>query len=440
MVGFQPSAEFDMVSGIGCIDRFLSETEIRNLVKKSLAAEDLDGKKVLVLIPDQTRTAPIPLFFNLLFDNLGARVRKLDYLVALGTHKPHSEEELCQLAGITAEEKQTTYSDVDIFNHEWSKPETFWHAGTISIEEASKIIGSRLDGMDHDAGLLRDIPVRLNRMVLDYDHLIICGPTFPHEVVGFSGGNKYFFPGIGGSEIINYSHWLGAVISSYKIIGTKYTAVRQIIDLAAQFINIPRSCFSLVVTGDRLSGLYYGSPEDAYEKAADLSSAVHIKWLDKPVSRVLSVMPTMYKDIWTAAKGMYKLDPAIADGGEVIIYAPHIDEVSYSHGDILDEVGYHVCDFFLKQWDSYRDYPGGVLAHSTHVKGLGEYDAETGTESPRIKVTLATGISEEHCRKIGLGYCDPATIDPETWASGGSGWLMVPRAGETLYRVRHPGN
>ena len=438
MAAFPHSVEFDMVTGTGYTDKFLSDNEIRSLVKESLAAKKLDGKKVLVIIPDLTRTAPIPLFFRLLWDNLGPRVSKLDYLVALGTHQPHSETELCQLVGITPEDRKTTYAEVGIFNHEWSNPETFYQAGSISLEETREIVGDRLESLGHDAGLLREIPVRINRMILDYDHLIICGPTFPHEVVGFSGGNKYFFPGIGGSEIINYSHWLGAVISSYKVIGAKYTPVRRVIDLAANFIPVPRSCFSLVVSGNQLSGLYYGSPEDAYKKAADLSSSVHIKWLEKPVSRVLSVMPRMYKDIWTAAKGMYKLEPAIADGGEVIIYAPHIDEVSYSHGELLDEVGYHVCDFFLKQWDKYKKYPGGVIAHSTHVRGLGKYDAATATELPRIKVTLATGIPEERCRKIGLGYCDPASIDPETWASGGTGRLMVPKAGETLYRVKQP--
>jgi len=427
-----------MVSGKGYTDRFLSESELEGLVRESLAAEDLDGKKILVIIPDQTRTAPIPLFFRLLFENLQDRVAKLDYLVALGTHQPHNEVELCQLVGITPEERSTTFSRIGICNHEWKDPDTFCRIGTISLDQTREIIGNRLDGLDHDAGLLKEIPVRINRMILDYDHLLICGPTFPHEVVGFSGGNKYFFPGIGGSEIINYSHWLGAVISSYVIIGTKYTPVRRIIDLAARLIDKPKTCFSLVVSGNHLSGLFYGSPEEAYDQAAELSSAVHIKWLDRPVSRVLSVMPRMYRDIWTAAKGMYKLDPAIADGGEVIIYAPHIDEVSYSHGDLLDEVGYHVCDFFLKQWDRYRNYPGGVLAHSTHVKGLGTYDAAKGIESPRIRVTLATGIPESRCRKIGLGYCDPASIEPETWASGRPDWLMVPKAGETLYRVRKP--
>ena len=417
----------------------LAVKETESLVSSSLESLDLDNRKVLVIIPDQTRTAPVPQFFRLLCKNLLGRTKKLDFLVALGTHQRQTENELHQLLGVTPQEMQTSYSNVGIFNHEWTDPETFVLAGTIDREETRRIVGNRLEGLDHDAGLIREIPVRVNRKVREYDHLIIVGPTFPHEVVGFSGGNKYFFPGIGGAEIINYSHWLGAVISSTKIIGTKSTPVRELIDLASSFIQTPKSCFSLVVKGSDLFGLFFGTPEEAYRKAADLSSRIHIRWLEEPVSRVLSVMPAMYRDIWTAAKGMYKLDPAIADGGEVIIYAPHIDEVSYSHGSILDEVGYHVCDFFLKQWDKYRNYPGGVLAHSTHVKGLGEYDSTTGIERPRIQVTLATAIPEERCRRIGLGYCDPKSIDPTTWASNRTGWLMVPKAGEILYRVGKAG-
>jgi nickel-dependent lactate racemase len=148
-------------------------------------------------------------------------------------------------------------------------------------------------------------------------------------------------------------------------------------------------------------------------------------------------MPEMYDDIWTGAKGMYKMEPAIADGGEVIIYAPHIDEISYTHGQILDEVGYHVRDYFLKQWDKFKDYPGGVLAHSTHLRGMGEYDAETGIESPRIDVTLATRIPEERCRRLSLGYLDPDNINIDEWKGReDEGILVVPKAGEMLYRVQ----
>jgi nickel-dependent lactate racemase len=152
---------------------------------------------------------------------------------------------------------------------------------------------------------------------------------------------------------------------------------------------------------------------------------------------VLSIMPRMYDDLWTAAKGMYKLEPAVADGGEVVIYAPHITEVSYTHGAIIDEVGYHCRDYFVAQWEKFEHYPGGVLAHSTHVKGLGQYDLATGVETPRIQVTLATGIPPDRCRRINLGYLDPGSVRLDEWMGReDEGVLVVPRAGEMLYRLK----
>ncbi|RME83864.1 MAG: hypothetical protein D6775_07030, partial [Caldilineae bacterium] len=162
---------------------------------------------------------------------------------------------------------------------------------------------------------------------------------------------------------------------------------------------------------------------------------LHIIWVDRPYRHVLSVMPEMYDDIWTAAKGMYKLEPVIADGGSVTIYAPHIDEISYTHGRILDEIGYHVRDYFVKQWDRFKHYPWGVIAHSTHLRGMGTY--ENGVERPRIDVILATRIPKERCERVGLGYRDPDTIHPDEWAGReDEGILLVPHAGEMLYRLK----
>ena len=145
----------------------------------------------------------------------------------------------------------------------------------------------------------------------------------------------------------------------------------------------------------------------------------------------------MYDDIWTGAKGMYKVEPAMAGGGEVVLYAPHITEFSYTHGAFLDEIGYHCRDYFLKQWTRFADVPKSAIAHSTHLKGQGEYDANTGIETPRINVTLATGISEERCRRLNLGYLDPATIKLEDWRGReAAGIKLIPRAGETLYRLK----
>src|SRR5215510_4926470 len=417
-----------MLLGKGSEDNFLSENETRELMAAALEQTRLDDKRVLIIIPDRTRTAPIPLMFRLFKELLDGRVRQLDYLIALGTHKALTEDAINHLLGATFEERSGLYAKTNVFNHRWDEPETFVSVGHISADEVEELSG----------GLMRDaVDVRLNRLIFDYDQLIICGPTFPHEVVGFSGGNKYFFPGIGGAEVINFTHWLGAVITSYSVIGTKYTPVRRVIDKAASLVDRPKLCFSLVAKGEQLAGLYIGTPEEAYSAAADLSAKVHIRWVDKPFKRVLSVMPAMYEDIWTAAKGMYKLEPVLADGGEVIIYAPHIHEISYTHGALLDEIGYHVRDYFLKQWDKFKHYPGGVLAHSTHLRGLGSYDAASAVENPRIRATLATRIPEERCRRVGLGYMNPDIINLDDWRDReAEGVLLVPKAGELLYRLK----
>jgi len=394
---------------------------------EALAQQDLDGKRVLIIIPDSTRTAPLPLFFKLFHELLQERVEALDYLVALGTHSPMSVDALDKLVGIDAAQRETIYAGVHIFNHDWDRPETFTTVGTIPRAEIEEIT----QGM-----LSQDVKVTINRKIFDYDQLIVCGPVFPHEVVGFSGGTKYFFPGISGPEVINFTHWLGALITSMAVIGTSYTPVRAVIDRAASMIELPKLFFNMVTTEDGLSGLYIGSYEEAWPQAVELSSPLHISFVERPFKRVLSIMPEMYDDIWTAAKGMYKLEPVIADGGEVVIYAPHIDEISYTHGRILDEVGYHVRDYFAKQWDRFKQYPWGVLAHSTHLRGVGTYDAETGVESPRIKVTLATGVPRERCERVNLGYLDPQSIDIDAWVDReDEGILVVPHAGETLYKL-----
>ena len=415
-----------MVIGKGFADRFLTREEIGQVVQEGLGSLAVDGKRVLVIIPDGTRTMPMPLMFDFIQANLAPRVAALDFLVALGTHLIMNDEHLSKLVGRAVVNGQCGRSH--IFNHHWEDPSTFVTLGVIPAAEIGELTG----------GLLaQEVPVRLNKLIYDYDHLLICGPVFPHEVVGFSGGTKYFFPGIAGAEIINMTHWFGALMTNYKIIGSGYTPVRAIIDRAAGFIERPSSCLALVVKHEGTYGVFFGTPQEAWKAASALSAQKHIVYVKKPFKRVLSVMPRLYDDIWTGAKGMYKMEPAVADGGEVVIFAPHIDEISYTHGKLIEEVGYHCRDYFLAQWDRFKGYPGGILAHSTHLKGLGEYDAATHKETPRVQVTLATGIPKERTEHVNLSYLDPATVHPEEWAGReDEGILLVPRAGEMLYRVQ----
>lgn len=423
-----------MVVGKGATSARLTAEDVRTLLAaaddKLLAGTALDptGKRVLVIIPDGTRTAPIPLFFRLLYEQLGRRVAHPDYLIALGTHPPMPPAAIDRLVGATAAERAERYPHVRLFNHDWANPQALQTIGVISRAEAGELT---------EGPLAVDVPVTINRLVCEYDLVPICGPVFPHEVAGFSGGAKYLFPGIAGPDIIDFTHWLGALVTSMRTIGVKDTPVRRIIARAADFVPRPIICLALVLRGAELHGLYIGSLADAWSRAADLSAALNITYVDRPYQRVLSAPAEMYDDLWTAAKAMYKTEPAIADGGEVIIYAPHITEVSYTHGALIDAVGYHARDYFLKQWDCFKDIPGSILAHSTHVKGSGSYDAATGSESPRIAVALATGISEERCRRINLGYADYREIDPVAWMGREQeGIFYVPHAGERLYRVR----
>lgn len=399
--------------------------DVQSLLAQALDPLPIDGKWVLVIIPDGTRSAPIPLLFTLLNDLIGRRAGQLDYLIALGTHPPMPEAAVDRLVGMPARERENKIPRVHIYNHRWDDPVRLTTLGTISASEMDSLTN----------GLLPvEVPIQLNRLLLEYDQILICGPVFPHEVVGFSGGAKYLFPGVAGPEIINVTHWLGALITSMNTIGLKDTPVRRIIHRAATFVDRSLLCVALAVKGHNLHGLFIGSYEQAWEAAADLSAQLNIIKVERPFEQVLSMPAPLYDELWTAGKAMYKTEPVVADGGEVIIYAPRISEISRTHGTLIHQVGYHVRDYFTKQWDRYRDIPWAVLAHSTHVRGIGTY--ENGIEHPRIRVTLATGIPEQDCLQINLGYCDPATIDPAQWENQeAGGMLLVREAGEYLYRL-----
>jgi lactate racemase len=405
----------------------LDDAETSELLATACAGLPFDGKRVLVIIPDGTRNAPIPLLFRLLYEQLGERVTRLDYLIALGTHPPMAETAIDKLVGISAPERAIRYPKVRIVNHAWDRADALETLGSIPANEVEQLTQGLLS---------EEIEVSLNRSILDYDHLVICGPVFPHEVVGFSGGAKYLFPGIAGPDIINASHWLGALVTSIKTIGIKDTPTRRVIHRAAELVPRPVLCIALVVRGQAFHGMYVGDYVEAWSAAADLSAQLEVVLVPRAFKRVLSMPAKIYDDLWTAAKAMYKTEPAIADGGEVIIYAPHLTEVSYTHGKLIDEVGYHVRDYFVKQPERFERVPGMIKAHSTHVKGSGTFDPVTGVEEPRIQVTLATAIPEERCRRINLGYLDYRDIDLEGWEDrADEGLLVVHNAGEMLYRA-----
>ena len=419
--------ESQAAASIGGPDGVLTEEQVTAFIHQQLGDAGLEGRSVCVLVPDGTRTCPLPLLLSAVHQALARRVTRLTVLVALGTHARMPEAALAAHLGYPPGSSAERYPDTTVLNHAWWDPQAFATVGHLSAERLVEL----------SRGMLREgVDVRVNRAVVEHDVTVIVGPVFPHEVVGFSGGHKYLFPGVSGRELIDVSHWLGALITSAEIIGTLgLTPVRALIDEAASMV--PSDLLALCVVtrpgGTALHAATFGEPRAAWAAAAAVSAETHVRYLDAPVARVLSIIPPKYDDMWTGAKGFYKVEPVVADGGEVVLYAPHIREISTTHPQIA-AIGYHCRDFFLKQWDRYRHVPWGDLAHSTHLRGAGTYDEVDG-ECFRVKVTLATGIPEEQVRAANLDYLDPAAVDIAAWP-GDPDVLVVANAGEELYRLR----
>jgi nickel-dependent lactate racemase len=392
--------------------------------------DEVAGERVLVLVPDRTRNVPLADLFPVVVEALH-KAAAVEVMVALGTHPPLPVDDILDLTGMAGAAPGVLGA---VSNHAWKGTGALEPIGTISAARVRDIAGP----VWHRS-LGGDLVVRVNRRALEVDRVLIVGPTLPHEVAGYSGGAKYLFPGISGPEMIDVMHWLGALGGILATIGRQGTAVRALVDEAASLLPTPVSLVALVTDGsgdgDRLAGIYVGDLHEAWAASVPHAELLHTKWVEKPYQRVISCPMSIYGELWTAGKAMYKLEPAVADGGELVIYAPRLAEVSVTHGKDLFEVGYHTLAYFLGQWDRFGDRSLAVLAHSSHVKGAGRFDPGTGHEQPRIDVRLATAIPPEDCRRLNLGHTDPASLDLMALADE-AGTLVVPRSGEMLFRAR----
>ena len=228
----------------------LNADQMRDWIATQIPVDDFRGQRVLLIVPDNTRTAPLPVLFPALRALLRPVTRSLDVLVALGTHPPMPQEKIRSMLGIAAADPCT---DVNLYNHAWDNPSELVTIGRLTEAETREI----------SSGVLSmEVPVQINRRIQDYDVALVVGPVFPHEVVGFSGGNKYFFPGISGPELLNFFHWLGALITNVGIIGIQDTPVRRVVDRAARLIPLQRRCLAFVVSTDATPyAMFYGTPE-----------------------------------------------------------------------------------------------------------------------------------------------------------------------------------
>ena len=386
------------------------------------------GERVLAVIPDKTRDDNTDLLFPIANQFLTERgVACFDALVAQGTHPPMTPAQKLAKIGLDSFTGQ-------IFDHNWNRADEIVTLGELNAETVNELTGGLID---------RAVPVTINKLLAAgvYDTVLVFGATVPHEVAGFAGGAKYFFPGVAGPELTHTTHWLGALAGIENIIGHVETPTRKLIEAAADLIPARIISLNSVVSrndeGQLVTyALFTGDIRDAFRRAAAVSREVHIRYTGRKYSRVIALLDPHYDELWVGGKASYKLGAIVEDGGELIIYAPHLTKISETHGALIEKYGYAPLE-------SVRDMLGVsqelrenlcIAAHLAHVAYAGRTDAE-GKIVPRYRITMASGLDEETCRRVNLGYLDHRTFNYHALADPDT--LIVADAGRDLYKIAH---
>lgn len=420
------------LTGKGSPESDLTASDFRSIIFEALSKIAADSR-VLAIISDKTRDDNTDALFPIAAEILAEKkIAKLDALVAQGTHSPMTESE--KLLKIGAK----SFSDVpnlgNIFNHDWSNPEKLVTIGELSAEKVLEVTNNLFD---------KPIPLTINRLLAPaiYDVVLIFGATVPHEVAGFAGGAKYFFPGVAGAELTHATHWLAALATIENIIGRIETPTRHLIEAAADFIPSEVVSFTSVVSRSnenrlRTHALFAGDFRLALRRAAEVSRRVHIKYTGRKYKRVVALLDEHYEELWLGGKASYRLGAVIKEAGELIIYAPHLRCISETHGEFIERFGGYAPLENVKELVAQSGELQAnlcVAAHLTQVAYAGR-KTETGEVVPRYKITLASSVDAETCHRVNLGFMDYQNFRLADYERDAD-TLIVERAGRDLYLV-----
>lgn len=417
--------------GQGGPDLDLSPGELRGILEQALLTIGPDAR-VLAIISDKTRDDNTDILFPFAAEILSARkVAQFDALVAQGTHMPMTEREKRSKIG-WSDGSAATFPG-QIYDHQWNSPDELVTLGELSAARVTELTG----------GLLTNaVKVNLNRLLGPgiYDTVLVLGATVPHEVAGFAGGAKYFFPGVAGPDLTHATHWLGALASIENVIGRVETPTRHMIEAAAEFVPARIISLNSVVTrGEdnrlRTHALFAGEVREAFRRAADVSRQVHIRYTGRKYKRVVALLDEHYDELWVGGKASYKLGGIIDEGGELIIYAPHLRMISETHGLLIEKYGYAPLDRVREMVALSTELQANlaVAAHLAHVSYAGHVD-ESGKVVPRFRITMASALDEATCARVNLEFMDHLQFRREDYESDPN-TLVVERAGRDLYLV-----
>lgn len=365
----------------------ITDAKLFEALKASVEGRNL--KKVLLLPPDLTRLHSYAGRITSMYYKMLKGSCHVDIMPALGTHDPMSREECLEFFG-----SEVPYEA--IIPHNWRTDIT-----TIGQVPASYV-------KEISEGLIDySIEVQVNKRLLDpsYDLIISIGQVVPHEVVGMANYSKNIFVGCGGREMINKSHFLGAIYGMERMMGKDHTPVRKVFDYAEQnFIkDIPLIYVLTVTTVDgskvNLEGLYIGRERRLFEEAVALSQKKNLIFLDKPLKKVIVYLDEReFKSTWLGNKAVYRTRMAIADGGELIIIGPGVRKFGEDEGidRLIRKYGYKGRLKILEDYKAHDDLKENMsaAAHLIH-----------GSSDGRFSITYATGkLTRKEVEDVGFKY------------------------------------
>jgi len=400
----------------------LSAAQIRGALLESIRGRAL--RNVLILPPDYTRFHSNAGFItNVYYHALTDAGVHVDILPALGTHVPVSEAQWRSMFGDIPYEKMLVHD---------------WRHDVVKLGEVpASYLSEITEGLWN-----KPVSVEINRRVMDpkYDLIISPGQVVPHEVIGMSNHAKNLFVGVGGSDMINKSHMVGAVYGMERMMGKDHTPVRKIFDYGMEhFLSERPILFVLTVTTApggviRTHGLFLGEGRNCLTEAVKLAQQKNIDFVDHGLQKcVVYLDPSEFKSTWLGNKAVYRTRMAMADGGELIVLAPGVEKFGEDAAcdRLIRKYGYrgrlHTLEEFNKpESQDLRDNMG-TAAHLIH-----------GSSDGRFSITYAVrDIPQEEIAGVGFTPASYAELtkkyDPEKLQYG---YNTV--GGEEIYFIPNP--
>ena len=401
----------------------LTPEEIRTALLHSLEGRAL--RNVLIIPPDFTRFHSNAGFItNVYYHALVGLGCHVDILPALGTHVPVSREETAKMFGDIPYEKFIPHG---------------WRTDVMKLGEVpASFLEEITEGLWHDP-----VDVEINRMVMDekYDLILSIGQVVPHEVIGMANHAKNLFVGVGGSDMINKSHMVGAVYGMERMMGKDHTPVRKVFDYGMEhFLKDRPILFVLTVCtapggNIRTHGLFIGEKRSALEAAIALAQEKNIDFVDTGIKKcVVYLDPSEFKTTWLGNKSVYRTRMAIADGGELLVLAPGITHFGEDPqvDKLIRKYGYYGRIHTLEQFEKpenqdLRDNMGAA-AHLIH-----------GSSDGRFAITYAVkNITREEIEGVGFGWADyDETVQRYNPENLQYGYNTLPD-GEEIYFIPNP--